>query len=204
MLKSALNALTRIHSRVATLKRLGTVDIYSPCRITPANFFRFLRGPEYTTIKGLEFIIPLDSMKGQYGQFLEFDEVPDEGTFKIKIGSNTTTALPFDTTATAIQTAIRLFSGYSNITVTGNFTLGFSILFIGISTQPALGEIVDSTLERINVAVVGTYTQTYTPWSDKIKKGDRIVDGSRQLTVDEIMEMHDLGAQVMAYRVRAD
>jgi len=205
MLKSAFNAITFIHSRTAMLKRLGsTVDIYSPCRLTPSNYFRFLRGPEYTTIKGAEFIIPVDSLTEKFAQKLLFDRIPDAGTFKIKFGANTTPDLDFDITAGEIQTEIRNFAGYGNVTVTGSFNLGFTIVFVGFSSKPSLGEVIDSTLEESSDPVVAGWINQSSVWTDLIKKGDRIVDGSKTWTIDEIIEMHDLKAEVMAYRIRCD
>lgn len=204
MLKTVMNAVTRLHSRTATLKRLGTLDIYSPCRITPSNYFRFLRGPEYTTIKGVEFIIPLDTMTGQFSQLLTFSAVPDDGSFKIKIGTFTTAALNFNSTASTIQAAIRASAPLSNVVVTGNFSVGFTILFAGFQTEQSAVEIVDNGLLESLEAVDVTVKRTSEPWSDRIKKSDRIMDGSRLWVVDEVIELHDLGAQVMAYRVRCD
>jgi len=158
MLKAALNALTFLHSRAATIKRLGaSVDTYSPCRITPSNYFRSLRGPEYTTIKGSEFIIPVDSLTGQFAQKLTFDRIPDEGTFKLTFGVNTTTALAFNCTAADIQTALRLFSELTNVLVTGSFLLGFTITFVGFSTAPAFGSISESTLKESATGVPEAY-----------------------------------------------
>lgn len=62
MLRQAFNALSRVHSRAAELKRFGTPDVTTACRITPSNYFRFLEGPSSTTIHGREFVIPLDSI----------------------------------------------------------------------------------------------------------------------------------------------
>lgn len=62
MLRQAFNALARVHSRAVTLKRLGSPDLTTACRITPSNYFRFLEGPSSSTIHGREFIIPVDSI----------------------------------------------------------------------------------------------------------------------------------------------
>jgi len=204
MMKTALNAVCRIHSRVGTLKRLGAVDIFSPCRLTPSNYFRFLRGPEYTTIKGVEYVIPVDTMLGQYSQLLSFSLVPDAGAFKIVLGSFTTTDIAFNATASDIETALRLHPPLINVVVTGNFTLGFSIVFTGFSVAPALGSVADLLLTNSSNPVSCTFKNTYEVWADLIKKGDRIIDGNKQWTVDEIIEIHNLGASVMAYRCRAD
>lgn len=204
MLRAALNFLTGLHSRVGTLKRYGSPDIFSPCRITPSNYFRNLRGPEYTTIKGSEFIIPVDTMLGHYSQRLSFNEVPESGTFKLKFGSNTTDFLQFDSTADDIQTELRLIVALANVVVTGDFSVGFSIVFEGFENFPALGQVLNNTLVGAADPVTEAWAQTTTPWIDLIKKGDVIIDGNKQYTIDEIIEMHDLGAIVMGYRVRAD
>lgn len=204
ILRSAFNALSRIHSRQGQLKRLGTIDIFSPCRLMPSNYFRFLRGPEYTTIKGVEYVIPLDSLTGQFSQLLAFERIPDAGTFKIKFDSNTTTDLQFDCSAVDIQTALRLFVPLANVVVTGSFNTGFTILFVGFSVYPALGQVIDNTLLESALPVATTFIQTSTQWSDPIKKGDRILDGTKTLTVDEVIDLHDIGAIVMGYRIRCD
>jgi hypothetical protein len=204
MLKAALNAMVKIHSREALIKRLGTVDTYSPCRIMPSNFFRFIRGPEHTSIKGVEFIIPVDSMLGQFSQLVTFSAIPDDGSFKLKFGSNITGDIPYNATASDIQTALRLLTPLANVIVTGSFLLGFTITFAGFSVAPASGEVNNLSLEQNGSPVSVTFTRTTTKWADPIKKADRIVDGNKVYTVDEIMEMYDLGAQVMAYRCKCE
>ena len=200
MLKTAFNALTRLHSRPALLKRLGTVDIYTPVRITPSNYFRFLRGPEYTTIPGKEFIIPADSMIGQFAQKLVFELAPTTGAFKIKYGTNTTGSLAYDATAAQIQTALSGLTGLSNVTVSGSFVAGFLITFRGFQTAPELGQITDSTLDK-----PGVFSNTNVLWTgEPITKGDRILDGTRLYSVDEIMEMPDMGGKTMGFRCRCD
>lgn len=199
MLRSAFNALTRIHSRPALLKRLGVVDIYSPIRVTPTNYFRFLRGPEYMTIKGKEFVIPVDSILGQFAQTLTFTDVPTTGTYKIQFGSSTTGFLNYNATAANIQTAIRLINGLTNATVTGSYADGFVFTFVGFSASTGTGQIVSSTLDE-----TGTFAQSYTDWTGEIQKGDRIVEGSVSLTIEEIMEMPDIGGTTIGYRCRAE
>lgn len=204
MLKLALNAVTAIHSRAGTLKRIGTPNIYSPCRLTPSNYFAFLRGPEFTSIKQAEFIIPVDTLTGQYAQKFSFDNIPDEGQFKLQFGSDITDALDFNCTAVDIQTALRAITALENCVVTGSFLLGFTITFVGFDTAPAMGQVVDTTLKFEDEGVNASWVKTSTLWSDLLKKGDRIVDGSKNWTVGDIMEMNDIGAEVMAYRVRCE
>lgn len=71
MIRAAFNTLTKIHSRDATLKRLGSPDLTTTCRITPSNYFRNLEGPSATTIHGREFIIPLDSIASKFTPVLK-------------------------------------------------------------------------------------------------------------------------------------
>lgn len=204
MLKAALNIVTNLHSRPATLKRLGNPDIFSACRITPSNYFRFLRGPEYTTVRGVEFIIPVDSMLGSFAQTVKFTAEPTVGDFKVKFGSLETTLLPYTATAADIQAALRVHTPLSNILVTGNFSQGFRFTFVGFQTRPGIGQIIDSSLATIDGPVTEVWAATTTPWTELLKKGDRLTDGTQHWAVDEIMAMPDLGGQTMAFRVRCD
>lgn len=201
MLKAAFNILTKIHSRSATLKRPGTVDAYTPIKITPSNYFRFLRGPEYTTVKGVEYIIPVDTMLGEYAQNIVFSPAPNSGNFKLKYGSLITGSLAWNASNSTIQTAIRLLTGFENTVVTGSISAGLKTTFSGMSSAPVLGELTDNTLAT---AVSATFTNSNTVWIKPIKKGDVILDGSNRWAVDEIIEMHDIGARIMGYRCRCD
>lgn len=204
MLKAAFNALSRLQSRAATIKRPGTPDIYSPARLSPSNYFRFLRGPEYTTVKGVEFVVPVDTLKGEFAQDIVFSLVPDAGSFKLKFGTLVSGSLSWNSTSANIQTALRLLSGFESVTVTGNFTSGFKVTFSGISSAPTLGVLQDNTLASSLVSVTATFTNTNVKWTKPIKKGDVIIDGANRWTADEVIEMHDIGAIVIGYRVRAE
>ena len=71
MVREAFNTLTKIHSRTVTLKRLGSPDLTTTCRITPSNYFRNLEGPSHTTIKGREFVMSLDSISAPFSPVLK-------------------------------------------------------------------------------------------------------------------------------------
>lgn len=205
MLRAAFNSLTRLHSRPGILKRLGTPDIFSPIRLTPSNYFRSLRGPEYTTVKGSEFVLPLDSMLGQFAQKLTLNKVPDDGDFKLGFGVVTTESLPFDASAEDIQTSIRLLSGFSDALVTGDFATGFIFTFAGKSSEVVTGDVTESTLSNgLDTLLVDTWVNFNIPWEKPILKGDRIINGSSQLAIDEIIEMYDVGAVLIGFRCRAD
>lgn len=206
MLKAAFNMLSRLHSRSASLKRLGKTpepDLESPVRITPSNYFRFLEGPSNTVVKGREFILPLDTIRGNATQIISFSGVPTTGKFTLTYGANTSSQLTFSETAATIQTALRILAGLSNVTVSGNFTVGFTVVFVGtlepltITAAKVLGEELD---RDITVSVGSPQA-----WSPVLKRGDRIVDSQYgALAIDEIMEIVDLGGSIMGYRCRCE
>lgn len=209
MLKTAFNSLTRIHSREAKLKRQGPVpadDIYSPCRITPSNYFRFLRGPEFTTIHGREFVIPVDTMKGQFSQIITFDSIPDSGTYKLSYNSLDTVDLSYDADASSIQTELRLLPGLSKVTVSGDYATGFFIVFTGFSSDPYTIIIVDSSLENVSLdSVQTTVTADFQIWTGLLKRGDKLIDQIYGvMTIDEIVEIPDIGGGIMGFRIRAE
>lgn len=81
-------------------------------------------------------------------QNILFSSVPNAGTWKISIGLLETSALAFNAGAAAIQTALRLLAGYGDVTVTGDYVVGFTVNFLGASgaqDQPLM-TIEDSTL----------------------------------------------------------
>ncbi len=66
-------------------------------------------------------------------QNIFFTSVPDSGAWKITLNGHITGSLAYDISSGALQTALRLLAGYSDVTVTGSFTIGFTINFIGSS-----------------------------------------------------------------------
>ncbi len=207
MLRGAFNTLTRLHGRAAQLKRLGSPDIYSPCRVTPSNFFRFIRGPESTVVHGREFIIPLDTMSGQFAQLLAFSSVPTVGTFKLSYNSLETTDLNFDIVAADVQIALRLLTGLEQVLVTGDTGVGFTVVFSGFSVSPLLISATDaSTLKDTSSEDVSiTISQFYQAWANRLKRGDKIIDSVYgMITIDEIIEMVDIGGAVMGFRCHCE
>ncbi len=102
-------------------------------------------------------------------QTLTPDVAPTNGTFKIRIGSLTTAAIAYNATATNIRDAIRLLSGYANVTVTGTLASTVVITFVGIITVLALVEIIDSTLNVPQTNEVQTLTPDTPPDSGTYK-----------------------------------
>lgn len=207
-LKQAFNLITRLHSRAATLKRFGSPDIYSPIRITPSNFFRYLEGPGNTVIHGREFIIPVDSMKGHVTQLITFGELPTQGAFLLTYGVTDTAEINFDDNAAAVQVALRAITGLEDITVSGNFTDGFLVTFIGLDEPTLLASelgatpLADADDEEVEITVA---VSTSVPWSPLVKRGDKIDDSVYgSIAIDEIVEMVDFGGAVMGFRVRCE
>lgn len=205
MLRAAFNAMTLIHSRPSILRRPGVVDTFTPCRITPSNYFRNLRGPEATNIHGREFIIPVDTILGQPTQVLGFVTVPDSGDYNLNYNGTDTALFLFSATAADIQTELRLIPGLQNIEVTGDNNIGFTFLFAGFQAAPLGITIVNSTLVDVLLdPVVTSFVEGFSGWSG-IKRSDRILDSIYgNLTIDEIVEMVDLGGSIMGYRVRTE
>lgn len=193
--------MTRIHSRAAVLKRPATPDLFSPIRITPSNFFRFLDGPSSTVIQGREFIIPVDTIKGSWTQLITFSSVPSVGTWIIDYNATSTSALAFNANATAVQTALRLIAPLAGVTVTGNYAIGFTVVMLGVNTPYTMTALTGGGMsEEITIAET-----TPTAWPQTIRRGDKIVDATLGLvTLDEVIELYDIGSAVMAYRCRCE
>lgn len=71
-------------------------------------------------------------------QVLTFTSVPGSGNYALQVGSQTTSSLAYNAAASAIQTAIRALTGYSNALVTGDYTFGFVIDFNGSNGNQAV------------------------------------------------------------------
>lgn len=69
---------------------------------------------------------------------LAFGAVPTSGAFTISYGGNPTASIPYTATAAQVQTALRLVTGLSAVTVAGNFTSGFDITMVGIASPTAV------------------------------------------------------------------
>lgn len=206
MLKEALNSLARLHSRVGQLRRLGSPDIYTPCRLMPSSYFRFLAGPDTTSIQGREFVIPIDSLLGQFTQSVAFSIPPTAGGFKLtynNIESNTISS--GDSTAT-VQTTLRLVTGLENVLVTGSPSTGYLFTFQGFSSAPLALTVSFSDLTgAASAAVTTTMSASYLSWTTKIKRSDKIIDSVYgQLTITDIIDMPDVGGSTMAFRVRCE
>lgn len=88
-----------------------------------------------------------------------FDSVPTTGTFKLiltQAGAALTTAfINWNDNATAVQAAITALSGYSGVTVTGDFTAGFVINW-GAIAHPVLTFSLNTLMNGTSPVVIST------------------------------------------------
>ena len=81
MLRQAFNAITKIHSRKAVLKRLGDPDQLTGIRIAPSSYFRNLEGPSQVLVRGREFIIPVDSIVNKFSPLVKRGDRIEDATY---------------------------------------------------------------------------------------------------------------------------
>lgn len=100
-------------------------------------------------------------------QKLSFSATPDAGTWTVTMpDGQTTAALAFNAIASAVQTAVRLLTGWDGVTVSGSYVSGFTFTFTdgsvvgyaGVQPQPAI--IGNSSVTHTSTAV--TITQSHT------------------------------------------
>lgn len=112
-------------------------------------------------------------------QTIEFDAVPDAGLWSISLNGESTSDLAFGANAAAVQAALRLINGLESVTVTGDYTAGFTVVFAGAASgidQPLLVE-ETNTLEAATVPVVITIAETVAG-EPGVDTRSVIVDGS--------------------------
>lgn len=83
----------------------------------------------YATIEALAsaLILPTETK-----QLVSFSGVPTSGSFKLSWNGNETSSLTSAATASTVQTALRALAGLSAVTVSGSFSDGFSVSFVGV------------------------------------------------------------------------
>ncbi len=80
-------------------------------------------------------------------QLVTFSSVPTVGNYKLKYGANATANIAYSANAAAVQTALRLVSGLSSVTVTGDTSVGFTIVFTGVTGPATLLTVTSDTLQ---------------------------------------------------------
>lgn len=104
-------------------------------------------------------------------QRIAFSAVPASGTWQIDLGGTETDLLPFNATAADVQVAIRRLQFASGCTVTGNYSLGFTITFAGAGTGGFMVQqqfvIVENSLLTGGSAAITITPSTTTPGIDQ-------------------------------------
>lgn len=95
-------------------------------------------------------------------QDIDFSAVPDAGNWTLIFDSDETGTLAFNDNAAAVQSALNALPSLSAVTVSGNYTAGFTVTFAGADgsqDQPLL-QIGTNTLTASAVQVNVTFVQT--------------------------------------------
>jgi len=64
-------------------------------------------------------------------QTIGFASVPTSGFWRLHLGSEFTLDLPYNANATSVQTALNALNALSNMSVSGNYSIGFTVTFAG-------------------------------------------------------------------------
>jgi len=97
-------------------------------------------------------------------QKVQFTDIPDDGTFRLNYNGQDTVNIAFNDDAAYIENALENLPNLTDVDVTGNFTIGFTITFKnqdGKQPQPQI-TIVNNTLTKLLAVVtpsVSTLTQ---------------------------------------------
>lgn len=95
-------------------------------------------------------------------QLIQFSSVPDAGNWTLVFNGVETGTLVFNDNAAAVETALNALSNLSGVTVTGDYTAGFTITFSGSDGQQdqALLQSGTNTLTTSSIQVNLNFTET--------------------------------------------
>lgn len=93
---------------------------------------------------------------GYESQYIGFSAVPTAGTWIIKVNGYTTTSLAYNATAAQVQAA--MITAGAGVTVTGNYTTGFTVTFTTMLNRPQLSVKTTGLVAAAVTVVVSTYT----------------------------------------------
>lgn len=96
----------------------------------------------------------------QSRQLISFSSVPTSGQFTLSYGGLTTAAIAYNATAGQVQTALRALTGLSQVTVSGSFTAGFTVTFVGVPPVALILTAGGNTLLTMVTAVTITISET--------------------------------------------
>lgn len=101
----------------------------------------FSQKPNILAGNGYLVVIPYeDDANVTEIQRIVFTSDPATGNYKLKYGAETTANIAANSNAATVQTALRLLTGLSSITVAGSEAAGFDITFTGVSGDASLLE----------------------------------------------------------------
>lgn len=158
-----------IFSREAVASSFGNLGYkiyFSPTQVgidfgSSSNTFAmanaiFSQQPNILNNQGYLVVIPFLSAAQTAVQSLTFPATPASGTFELTyLGTETTSALQFNTSAAAIQTALQALAGLSTVTVSGTVAAGFVITFTGVS-----GAVTNLTISANSLMTAGSVAVT--------------------------------------------
>lgn len=126
-------------------------------------------------VPGVTQCIGFENLSQAALQTITFSAIPTSGSFTITLKGNTTAGLPYTSTAASIQTALRAFTGFGNLLVTGNFQFGFVIDFNGsFGDQPQdLVEILSNSLGP-SIVVTPAYGRPGKSFEIVVQGGDSL------------------------------
>jgi hypothetical protein len=116
-------------------------------------------GPYDAENRTLDIFVPDISDFVNEVQDIDFDTVPDAGTWTITFGGQTTSSLAFNADATAVEAALEALSNIDDVTVTGNYTAGFTVTFVA-PAGPVSAMTVSDTLTTTSNPVAVSIAET--------------------------------------------
>lgn len=146
-------ALTGITRQGATYSTVSAIIQGTAGTIIPAGSVVSVDGNDlarFETDSAVEIQAAVDEV-----QTISFSNVPDAGTWTIGFGDETTSSLPYNATASSIQTALRALDGLTDVLVTGSFAAGFVITFTGADGGQAQPTVTIET-NTLNLSAVNT------------------------------------------------
>lgn len=96
----------------------------------------------------------------QSQQLISFSGVPTAGAFTLSYGGSSSSSMPYTDAAADVQTALRTITTLSSVTVSGSFTLGFAVQFVGVTGVASLLALVSNNLTASAAAVTVAVTET--------------------------------------------
>lgn len=148
---------------IATARIFGTIGT-----LIPTGFSLAVSGNEsavFTTTTNGTVGAGIDEI-----QDIDFSAVPTSGTFKLNFNGQETATINWNDTNTTVQTRLNALSNLSAVTVTGNFTAGFTVTYTGADgqkDQPLLTATANTLTTGSSVTITITETtKGYLPFAD--------------------------------------